>query len=131
LRHACPATPETRADHALPLVPFHLGIGLTRRVELPLGSLPLTLYDAFELALGVKYIKAHRHCRAGDGLGSLALRASGCIRQLHPALKPLASIGNDVLQARPVGDHIALALPAAIRPPLARYPRHAVGFNRH
>src|SRR5262249_17740563 len=42
---------------SLPLVPCNLGIGLTRRVELPLGLFPLTLYDAFEFALGVKDIK--------------------------------------------------------------------------
>ena len=89
----------------LPLVPFHLGIGLTRRVELPLGVFPLPLYDAFEFTLGMKHVQAHRHC-LGDG-PSLALRASGCIRQLHPAFKPLASIGYDVFQARPVGDHVA------------------------
>src|SRR5207253_5206090 len=59
----------------LPLVPCHLGIGLTRRVELSLGLFPLPLYDAFEFALGVKYIKTHRHCLPGNGLGSLALRA--------------------------------------------------------
>src|SRR5438445_12994231 len=83
----------------LPLVPFHRGIVLTRRVELSLGLFPLPLYDAFEFALGVKYIKTHRHCLPGNGLGSLALRASGCMHQLHPARKPLAPIGDDVLQA--------------------------------
>ncbi len=30
----------------LPLIPFHLGIGLTRRFELPLSLFPLPLYDA-------------------------------------------------------------------------------------
>src|SRR4029450_12058700 len=74
---------------SLPLVPCNLGIGLTRRFELPLGVFPLTLYDAFEFALGVKDIKTHRHCLPGNGLGSLALRASGFIHQPHPALKPL------------------------------------------
>ena len=48
-----------------------------------------------------------------------------------PALKPLAPIGNDVLQARPVGEHLAPTLPAALRTPLARHPRHAVGFDCH
>src|SRR5499426_2322912 len=102
---------------SLPLVPCNLGIGLTRRVELPLSLFPLTLYDAFEFALGVKDIKTHRHGLPGNGLGSLALRASGFIHQPHPALKPLASIGDDMLQARPVGDHRAPTLPTAIRPP--------------
>jgi hypothetical protein len=45
--------------------------------------------------------KAHRHCLTGDGLGSLALRASGGIGQLHPALESLAPSGDDVLQTRP------------------------------
>src|SRR5215510_2912681 len=115
----------------LPLVPVNLGIGLTRRVELPLGLLPLPLYDAFELALGVKHVKTHRHCLARDGLGSLALRAAGGIRQLHPALKPLAPIGDDVLQTRPISNHLAPPLPGTIRTPLARHPRHTVGFYRH
>src|SRR5437879_11837074 len=108
----------------LPLVPFHLGIGLTRRVELSLGLFPLPLYDAFEFALGVKYIKTHRHCLPGNGLGSLALRASVCVTRHHPARKPLAPIGDDVLQARPVGYHRAPTLPTAIRSPLARHPPH-------
>src|SRR6185369_10850371 len=61
---------------SLPLVPCHLGIGLTRRFELPLGVFPLTLYDACEFALGVKDIKTHRHCLPGNDLGSLTPRAS-------------------------------------------------------
>jgi hypothetical protein len=81
--------------------------------------------------VGVKHVKAHRHGLLGHDLGSLDLCASGYIRQLHPALKPLAPIGDDVLQARPAGDHLAPTLPAAVRPPLARHPRHAVGFDRH
>src|SRR5262249_24574715 len=101
-----PRPPRNPPDPAritpLPPVPFPPGLGLTRRVELPLGSFPLPLYDACEFALGVNYIKAHRHGRPGAGLGSLALSASGCMRQIHPALKPLASIGEAVLQARPV-----------------------------
>src|SRR5262249_60929562 len=91
----------------LPLVSFHLGIGLTCRFELPLGLFPLPLYDAFELTLGVKHVQPHRQGLTGDSLSGLALRAAGCIGQLHPALKPLAPIGNDVLQARPVGEHLA------------------------
>jgi len=129
-----PGPPSHPRDPAritpLPLVPFHLGIGLTRRVELTLGVFPLPLYDAFEFASGVKHVKTHRQGLAGDGLGSLALHASGGIRQLHPALKPLASIGDDVLQARPVGDDLAPTLPAAIRSPFACHPRHAAGFDR-
>src|SRR5262249_53424145 len=46
-----PSPPSNTRDPAritpLPLVPFHLGIGLTRRVELPLGLFPLPLEDAF------------------------------------------------------------------------------------
>jgi hypothetical protein len=42
-----PGPPSHTRDAAritpLPLVSFHLGIGLTRRVELPLGVFPLTL----------------------------------------------------------------------------------------
>jgi hypothetical protein len=42
-----PGSPGNPRDPAwitpLSLVPFHLGIGLTRRVELTLGVLPLTL----------------------------------------------------------------------------------------
>src|SRR5215813_15276172 len=121
-----PRPPSHARDPAritpLPPVPCHLGIGLTRRFELLLGLLPLPLYDAFEFASGVKYIKAHGHCRAGDGLRSLVLSASGGIHQLHPALKPLASIGDDVLQVWPVGEHPAPALPAAVWSPLARHP---------
>src|SRR4029434_7825244 len=128
-----PSPPSHTRDSAritpLPLVPFHLGIGLTRGFELPLGLFPLPLYDTFEFAVGVKHVEPHRHYRAGDGLGHLALRASGGIRALHPALKPLAYIGNDVLQARPVGEHLAPTLPAAIRPPLACHPRHAMGLH--
>src|SRR5262245_37449536 len=101
-----PGPPGNTRDPArltpLPPVSFHLGIGLTRRVELPLSVFPLPLYDAFEFALGVKHVQAHRHGLTGDGLGSLALRAPGGIRQFHPALKPLASISDDVLEARPV-----------------------------
>jgi hypothetical protein len=115
----------------LSLVPFHLGLGLTRRVELPLGAFPLPLYDACEVASGVKPVQAHRYGLAGDSLGSLALHASGCMRQLPPARKPLASLGDDVLQARPVGDDLAPTLPAAIRTPVARHPRHAGGGDRH
>src|SRR5687768_1701013 len=47
-----PGPPSNTRDSAritpLPLVPFHLGISLTRRFELPLGVFPLQLYDAFE-----------------------------------------------------------------------------------
>ena len=89
------------------------------------------LQDTFEFALGVKHVKAHGHCLTGDGLGRLALRASSGICQLHSALKSLAPIGDDVLQARPVGDHLAPALPATIWTPLACHPRHAVRFDRH
>ena len=42
-----PRPPRNTRDPAritpLPLGPFYLGIGLTRRFELPLGSLPLPL----------------------------------------------------------------------------------------
>src|SRR2546429_3262686 len=42
-----PGPPRTTRDPAritpLPLVPFHLGISLTRRFELPLGVFPLAL----------------------------------------------------------------------------------------
>ena len=37
-----PRDPHARS-RPLPLVPFHLGIGLTRRFELPLSLFPLTL----------------------------------------------------------------------------------------
>src|SRR4030095_10411288 len=124
-----PRPPSHPRDSAritpLPLVPFHLGIGLTRGFELPLGVFPLPLSDTFEFAVGVKHVKTHRHYRAGDGLGHLALRASGGIRELHPALKPLAPLGDDVLQARPAGDPLAPTLPAAVRTPLTRHPSHA------
>src|SRR5215510_11658414 len=95
-----PGPPGSTRDPArltpLPPVSCHLGIGLTRRVELPLSVFPLPLDDAFEFALGVKHVQAHRHGLTGDGLGSLALWASGCIRQLYPTLKPLAPISDDV-----------------------------------
>src|SRR5438874_3870443 len=121
-----PGPPRTTRDAAwitpLPLVPCNLGIGLTRRVELPLGVFPLPLYDAFEFTLGVKHVQAHRHCLTGDGLGSLVLRTAGGIRQLHPALQPLASIGDDVLQATPLGDYFIPTLPTAVRTPLTRHP---------
>src|SRR4029434_4529534 len=61
--HLClaPSPPGNPRDPAritpLPLVPFHLGIGLTRRVELTLGAVRPPLYDAFAFALGVKDIK--------------------------------------------------------------------------
>ena len=84
----------------LPLVPCHLGLGRTRRFALPLGVFPLTLADAFAVALGVKYGEPHRQRRAGDRRCSLPLRASGGLGQLPSALKPLASIGDDGLQAR-------------------------------
>ena len=88
LRQARPAHPRLRADHALPLVPFHLGIGLTRRVEWPLGVFPLPLYDAFEFTLGMQHVQAHRHCLLGDGPSSLARRASGGFASFTPRSSP-------------------------------------------
>src|SRR5215813_719685 len=130
-----PSPPSHTRDAAritpLPFVPFNFGVSLTRRFELPLGVFPLLLYNAFEFTLGVKHVKAHRYGLPGDGLGSLARRAWGCIRQLHPAFKPLAPIGDDVLQARPVDEHLAPTLPATVWSPLACHPRHAVRFDRH
>src|SRR5262245_65010071 len=113
-----PGPPSNTRDPAwitpLPPVPFHLGIGLTRRVELPLGLFPLPLYDAFEFTLGVKHVQTHRHGLTGDERSGLTWRAAGGIGQLHPALKPLAPIGNDVLQARPVAAPLAPTLATAI-----------------
>jgi hypothetical protein len=130
-----PGAPSDTRDSAritpLPLLPSNRGIGLTRRVALPRGVFPLTREDAFAFTWGVQHGKAPRSGLLGDGLGRLALRASGGMRQLHPALTPLAPIGDDVLQTRPGGDHRAPPFPAAIWSPLARPPGHAVWLDRH
>ena len=125
----CPRHPS-----CIPPAPLglgHLGIGLTRRLELTLCSLLYPPQGPLQLPLGVKDVEAHRDRHWRDALGLLRQGRAGFIGQLHPPLKPRAPIGNDVLQARPMLHHLAPTLPAAIRAPLPRHPHQAIRFDPH
>jgi hypothetical protein len=59
LRQARPAAPATLGHPDRDAYTGHLGVGLTRRLQLTLGLLPLSPQHAFKLALAMKHVKAH------------------------------------------------------------------------
>src|SRR5499427_10700386 len=78
----------------------------------------------------MKDIETHGDRGRRRCLGRLSLTASG-IGQCDSSFKPLAPIGNDMLEMRPRFDDLTPALAATIRTALSRQPRQAQGFKAH
>ena len=78
----------------------------------------------------MKDIEAHGDRGKWLCLGRLRLTAR-FIGQFHASLKPLAPIGNDMLEVRPRFDDLTPALTTTIWTTLSRQPRQADGLNTH
>src|SRR5712691_5033768 len=109
----------------------HLGIGLTRHLQLALGLVPLTLQHALKLALGMQHVQAHRDRRAWLRVSFLRLGLTPLIDSLHPLLETRAAIGNDVLKVGPLRHHLTPTRSRAVRPSLPRSPSQTHRLDGH
>src|SRR4029453_13361551 len=85
--------PCPRHASCIPPAPLglgHLGIGLTRGLELTLGSLLYPPQGLLQLPLGVKDVEAHRDPHRRGAPGPLSQGRAGCIGPPHPPLPPPA-----------------------------------------
>jgi hypothetical protein len=96
------------------------GIGFTRRRQLSLGLGPLALLHALHLTLAMKDVEPHGDRGSRGRFGLLNLSLAPFVGQLHTSLKPTATIGDNVLQVRPVLHHCTPTGPGAVWSSLAR-----------